>query len=159
MITQEILKKHFRYLDGYFIRIDSKRKSDPRNIKSEYQTTMFKGKLYKTHRLIFMYHHGYIPEQVDHIDGNKHNNKIENLRPATQSKNSMNIKLRSDNTSGSKNVYWEGDRKKWRVIVHKQGRSVYSKRFDDKELADLVAIMAREKYHKEFANHGNYLGV
>lgn len=50
----------------------------------------YKGKTYSAHRLIFLWHHGYIPQIVDHIDRDKLNNKIENLRGSCKSRNAIN---------------------------------------------------------------------
>ena len=158
MITQEFLHKHFNYCNGDLVRKISPRKRYANPELSEYLCIVVNGKAYKTHRMIFLYHHGYLPKQIDHIDSNKHNNQIENLRECLPSHNSMNIGLRKDNTTGIKGVVWEKDRMKWRVRVHMNQKKVYSGRFIDKELADLVAVMAREKYHKEFANHGVQYG-
>lgn len=56
---------------------------------SEYSTINIDGVRYKTHRIVWQLHHGDIPDLlvVDHIDGNKHNNKISNLRCVTKQQN------------------------------------------------------------------------
>ena len=59
------------------------------------------GEVHPAHRIIFLMHHGYCPEYIDHIDGNRSNNKIENLRPATLNENARNCKKPSHNTSGA----------------------------------------------------------
>lgn len=48
------------------------------------------GKSFRVHRLIFLLHHGYLPKLVDHIDGNRLNNNIYNLRDATSKQNNLN---------------------------------------------------------------------
>lgn len=63
-------------------------------------------KEYRTHRLIFLMHHGYMPEIVDHINGVRDDNRIENLRAATINENCYNCKLSKSNKSGVKGVYW-----------------------------------------------------
>jgi hypothetical protein len=63
-----------------------------------------KGRAYLVHRLIFLYHHKYLPELIDHIDNNLENNRIENLRPATKSQNAMNSKIDKRNKSGIKGL-------------------------------------------------------
>jgi hypothetical protein len=113
----------------------------------------YKGKLYGAHRLIFAIHHKWLPEVIDHIDGNRSNNAIENLRPASWSQNLQNMKLRKSNTSGIKNVSWDKERKKWLVQINIDKKRVNFGRFDDLELADLVATEARNKYHGLFARH------
>mgnify|MGYP003352976334 CR=1 FL=1 len=109
-------------------------------------------KNYRAHRVIFAMHHGYMPEYIDHIDGNKLNNRIENLRPATNQQNQFNVGLVKRNKSGVKNVFFANN--KWKVYmrVNKKMRSLGS--FDDLELAQLVAVEARNKFHGEYVNHG-----
>ena len=118
-----------------------------------HRRVMYKRKLYGVHRIIWLMHHGVLPNEVDHADTNKLNNKIENLRLADR-KNQQNVGFRCDNTSGAKNVYWHKVTKRWSVIVtaNKIRRSLGY--FDNFELADLVATEARNKYHGAFANHG-----
>jgi hypothetical protein len=154
MVTKDILRELFNYQNGDLVRKTLPRKRYANAKKSEYLSTFVNGVYYRTHKLVFLYHYGYIPKQIDHIDNNKHNNCVENLRECLPSNNSMNIGIRSDNSSGVKGVAWEPKRKKWRVRVCAQGKTMYSGRFEDIELAELVAIEARNKYHKEYANHG-----
>ena len=90
---------------------------------------------------------------IDHIDGNGTNNKIENLREATQSQNLCNIKRKSSNKSGVKNVVWCESSNKWGVFLKVNGRQKYFGVYPDIELAELVAVEARNKYQGQFANH------
>jgi hypothetical protein len=106
---------------------------------------------YRLHRVIFMWHHGFLPQEVDHINGNKIDNRIENLRASTKSQNLRNSKIRKTNTSGYKNVTWRKDIKKWSVSLRAFNKNKHIGFFENLELAGLVAAMAREKYHKEFA--------
>lgn len=166
MLSQDQVKKLFDYReDGYLIRKNntsgpcSKKgmvvgyipKSITRN--NRYITTKISGKHWCVHRLIFLWHNGYIPDQIDHINRNTLDNRIENLRETTASQNICNRKLFSNNTSGMKGVHWHKHKKKWFVYVdiNKKRKSIGY--FDDIELAELVSIEAREKYHKSFANH------
>jgi hypothetical protein len=77
--------------------------------KNGYYKTSFKSKDYFNHRIIYFLNTGIDPEekQVDHIDGNKSNNKIWNLRLATHKQNSTNKKKNKNNTSGITGVYLE----------------------------------------------------
>ena len=108
-------------------------------------------KLFVAHKLIFAYHHGWIPPLVDHIDGDTTNNKIENLRAATVAENQYNSRRRADNASGYKNVRKRG--LKWQVCVVKDGRKNHYGCFDTLDAAVLVAQQAREQLHGSFARH------
>lgn len=112
MITQDELKQLVFYEDGNLIakqkyadKICIGTSIGSKNKLGYYQTTIKKTKYY-LHRLIFLYHHGYMPESVDHIDKNKANNKIENLRAASLHENNYNTLTPKTNTSGIKNVHW-----------------------------------------------------
>lgn len=151
MLTKDQLHTLFEYVDGELIR---KGKVAGSINKRNYKCIYVEGKIYKAHRLVFLYHHGFLPKQIDHIDGNTLNNKIENLRAANNSKNMMNRGMMKNNTSGSKGVFFDKETNKWRVAIRLNTQLHSFGRFEDKELAELVAIEARNKYHKEFANHG-----
>jgi len=118
-----------------------------------YRRFMYKRKGYAVHRIIWLMQYNNLPLEIDHKDTDKLNNKIENLRIANN-KNQQNVNLRIDNTSGAKNVYWNKLNKKWSVIVSSDNKRHNIGYFEDLELAELVAIMAREKYHGVYANHG-----
>lgn len=91
--------------------------------------------------------------QVDHQDGDATNNADHNLRPATSSQNSMNRRLRSDNTSGVKGVCFDQRRGKWRTQVHVGNRAHHLGYYDDLAQAEAVVKAARERLHGEFARH------
>ena len=116
-----------------------------------------KAKAFKAHRLVFLYHHGYLPECVDHIDGDKTNNKIENLRAATKEENCRNQKVRSTNKSGYKGVKWVEHCKKWQVEVCKNYKQLRFGMYEDLELAGLVAIEATELIHGRFSAYKGVL--
>ena len=123
--------------------------------KQGYKRVEANGKSYAVHRLVYMMFNKWLPEQLDHIDCNKLNNKIENLRPASSAENSSNRKLRCDNKYQTKNIYFDKVHEKWVVQVRKHGKSHYFGRYKDKNKASEVARMARDLLHGEFANHGN----
>ena len=108
-------------------------------------------KSHYAHRLIFMFHYGYCSEYIDHINGNVTDNKIKNLREATQTENNYNMKKPKHNTTGAKCVYWFKPKNKWKVQIGINKKSKHIGYFDNFELAELVANEAREKYHGEFA--------
>jgi len=160
IITQDYLNQLFEYRDGELYwkikpstNINIGAKAGHLN-PTGYSQTSINNKRYRNHRLIFLMHHGYLPECLDHIDGNPSNNKIENLRAATFTQNQHNRKLGRDNTSGVKGVNWHKATKKWRVTISVNNKHKHFGCFDDLELASLVAQEARNKYHGAFANHG-----
>ena len=108
---------------------------------------------YGIHQLIFLIHNKYIPKEIDHINGVRNDNRIENLREVTTSQNQQNSKIGKNNTSGYKNVTWDFWVNKWRVQLNICGKNKYIGIFEDIELADLVAQEARNKYYGEFACH------
>lgn len=148
MLDLNELKEDFIYQDGKLYRNTSRVIK-----KTGYVDISYKNKPFKAHRLIYFYHHGHLPELVDHIDGNRSNNRIENLREASRCQNQHNRSNTTRNTSGKKNVFYIKKSKTWRVVVQSNNIKYRIGCFKDIELADLVAIMAREKYHGNFANH------
>lgn len=162
MITYAEIKEIFDYKDGFFY---WKKKISKKtvvgsvvgtDVDSRYHRTQIYKKLYLTHRLIYLWHHGYMPKEIDHIDGNSKNNKIENLRETTRTLNLANTKKPKHNTSGYKNVVWHSARNKWQVRLQINNKAKSFGYYSDLELADLVAQEVRSKYFGEYANHGHY---
>jgi len=112
------------------------------------------GQAYSIHKVIFCMHNGFMPEIVDHINGDKSDHRIENLRAATHQSNNWNRVTQSNNKLGKKNISWHPQNKKYWVQLAKNGKKIVSVFVEDLELAELIAIEARNKYHGEFANHG-----
>jgi hypothetical protein len=77
---------------------------------------------------------------VDHIDNDKTNNNISNLRFATSKENSQNSKLRSNNTSGHKGIYFNKRAKKWRAHIQIDGININIGYFDNLEDAKIARI-------------------
>ena len=117
----------------------------------------FNYKYYNASRLAYFLYHGKDPKgkQVDHIDGNPLNNKIDNLRLATGSQNQMNRGLLKNNTSGVVGVYWVESVQKWRAQIDCKNKRIYLGYFDDKEEAIAARIAAEKKYFGEFRNDCN----
>lgn len=158
MLRQSTLNELFSYKDGaLYWKIDVanavKAGEKAGYMNNRYQKIKIKGQSYYAHRLIFAMFNGYSPEFIDHIDGNPENNLIENLRPANFQQNNCNAKIRKDNLSGAKGVNWHKKQQKWNVRVGINGKRKHIGSFKEFELAELVATMAREKYHGLFARH------
>ena len=99
-------------------------------------------------------HKGYLPDILDHIDGNKLNNRIENLRECTEVQNCYNAKTPKNNTSGIKGVSWSKRLKKWRAQIQVNGKKKSLGFFFDKEVADQIIRIERARLHGEFSNNG-----
>ena len=161
-ITKELLHEHFYYANGILCwKKQSKNKS--RNLNSEcgsihhtgYRVVHFMNKQFRIHRLIFLYHHGYLPKCIDHIDGNKLNNKIENLREATIKQNGWNRKLSSNNKTGIKGISWVKKYNKWQVYCKTNYKSYFLGYFDSFNDAKEKIISFRKEHHGEFARITN----
>jgi len=110
-------------------------------------------KTYKVHRIIWALHYGYWPKQVDHIDGNRSNNKLENLRDVDQQENCRNRAISSINTSGTVGVYWHTKHKQWQSRIRVNGKLLHLGYF--KTISDAVeARKCAEKEHGFHPNHG-----
>jgi hypothetical protein len=158
-LSQDILNELFEYRDGnLFWKINrgsvKKGQMSGTLANTGYWQIQICKRFYLAHRLIFLMHKGYLPDELDHIDGNKLNNCIDNLRETTKSQNQFNKGLMKNNTSGVKNVHWCNTSNKWRVLISVNGKQKDFGQFKDLEVAKVVAINFRKQHHGEFANHG-----
>jgi hypothetical protein len=119
-----------------------------------YKKFRHNGRFINVHRVIFLLSHGYCPDFVDRINGDKSDNRIENLRPATNVENTRNAKLSARNETGIKGVHALKNGMGYQVYIGINGKKKRFGTFKDVELAELVAIEARAKYHGAFANNG-----
>jgi hypothetical protein len=165
MITKEQLLHWFDYKDG---ELYWKNKTAPgshiktgqkagRPHKSSGKPTGYRhvhilGKNYLTHRLIFLMFNGYLPKEVDHINGNRGDSRIENLRAADRSQNTQNAKIRKDNKTGVKGVYPLNGKYKAQIQANKKRHLVGY--FDTIAEAAEAVKQKRIEIHKEFTNHG-----
>lgn len=124
--------------------------------KKGYQIVCISGKNYRVHRLIWILHNGDISEnlQIDHINGIKNDNRIENLRLSTNSQNACNVGKKINNTSGVKNVCWNKEIEKWAAYITVNGKTKHLGYFIDKNNAIDVATKSRKLYHGEYSNNG-----
>ena len=113
----------------------------------------YKSIYYLEHRLIYFMHHKSVPDNIDHIDGDVSNNKIENLRECTHIQNMYNVKTSKSNSSGFKGVSYYKTNKKWLGSVSIDGVRI-KKMFDTIEGATEWTICMRKKHHGEFLNNG-----
>jgi hypothetical protein len=127
--------------------------------KTGYRHVSWLGKIHKVHRLIFLLEYGYLPQEVDHINMNRADNRLENLRPANRSENQCNRRAIASNTSGYPGVSWHKQSKAWTVRLIKNGKNYRFGYFKDFELAGLVSQEARSKYHGAFAPQPQLEGI
>ncbi len=151
-ITQDRVRELFDYKDdGTFIRKETGKLSVCNFGTRKYLRVAIDGKATPLHRLIYLYHYGVLPNVIDHIDNDRSNNRIENLRAVTQQQNCLNRVKHANGKTPFKNVYLSNG--KWSVQVNVDGKRKYFGVFDDVEFADLVATEARNKFHGEYARH------
>ena len=113
-------------------------------------------RLYKAHRLAWLHVKGAWPSnQIDHIDGNKSNNAIANLREANHSQNGQNKRrVRPDSKSGIMGVTWVQSREKWRAYIRIEGKLKQLGYFDSKERAGAAYLEAKAKLHPFYVSRG-----
>jgi len=92
---------------------------------------------------------------VDHINGNKLDNRRENLRIATRSQNNANKRMQSNNTSGYRGVNWHKQRGKWVAKIQVDRKSIHLGLYEKKEDAARAYNKAAVLYYGEFAQLNN----
>ena len=167
-MNQTILKEKINYdpITGIFKWIIKPSKrikigSVAGNSTSRYHKIEIDNVQYLSHRLAWLYVYGYFPiNNIDHINHNPFDNRIENLREATTQENNKNRSKNKNNTSGFNGVYWDKSRNKWVVLININGKSKNLGRFDTVEEAINIRILANEQYnfhknHGEIVNENN----
>lgn len=158
-LTQEEAHRLFEYKDGaLFWKERPKTSRKPKGdmeagtvTTGGYKKITVNQRKYYVHQIVFLMQHGYIPQVIDHIDGNTSNNAIQNLRCSDKSKNACNSKTRIDNTSGHRGVVWSKVCNKWAARVQLNKKGIHLGVFEDYDLACLVADEARILYHGNHA--------
>ncbi|MBI6122097.1 HNH endonuclease [Serratia marcescens] len=126
-----------------------------------YRRIFIDGIHYRANRIAWRISTGDDPGElcIDHIDGNKANDAISNLRLVTHSENMRNRGHQSNNTSGMKGIYWHKRDKKWiaRICVNRKYQNLG--RFKTAEEAFDAYKHGVKEIHGEFANHGEKINV
>ena len=116
-----------------------------------YWRVMVDGADYRAHHLVWVLEHGKFPTMLDHINGNKLDNRPANLRECTHTENMQNVGKRRNNTSGVKGLIWWASRSLWQgQIYYKRKRYVYrnaARRAVEEWLVTTRASLAGEFAH------------
>ena len=144
------------YEDGRVFSIRSKKWKAQLNHSNGYMMVSLakdnKDTKHRVHRLVALCYleNPENKKDVDHIDGNRKNNHVSNLRWATRSENLRNSFLRSDNKSGHKGVDWCESRNKWRACIRLNSKHTHLGYFETKEEAAAAYQAAAKIHYGEF---------
>lgn len=112
------------------------------------------GRARLAHRLAFLYMtNSWPPAHVDHINGNRRDNRWVNLRPVTQAENNLNKQAPTHSKTGVKGIHWHKAARKWQAQIVKDGTTHYLGLFHTFEDAQAARITAATRIHGKFARH------
>lgn len=112
-----------------------------------------KRRIYVAHRLAWLYIHDEWPsDDIDHINRDRADNRIANLRVATRSQNTANSPRRCNNKSGYKGVSWSREKRKWLATIRGHEKSLYLGYFGQARDAHLAYCAAAEKFFGKFGS-------
>jgi hypothetical protein len=111
------------------------------------------GKYFRAHRVAWAIETGDWPPQIDHINGDRSDNRFVNLRASDYAQNSKNKGLNRNNTSGVLGVYWSNKDKRWVAQIMADGKCTVLGRFFTLEEAASARAAANVKYGFS-ENHG-----
>jgi len=146
-ITQKLLRELFFYEEGkLFNRVQRSQNTKAGEESGYLQANGYRRiginrKIYYGHRLIYMYHNGETTSdlQIDHIDRNRSNNNIENLRPVTKQENDFN--------RNAKGYYFNKASKKFKAQIKLNGKQTHLGYFDTAKEARATYLKAKNKFH------------
>lgn len=119
--------------------------------KSGYRYVTINRVMYRAHRLAWFYVHGKWPENLDHINRDRDDNRMDNLRQADPSQNAVNGRLRCTNKSGYRGVSWSKKSRKWVAMGWEHNKGKYLGAFNDPKEAGAAYQRHADGYHKEFS--------
>ena len=155
----EILKSVLRYVPDtgllYWtkdISYQAKKNQEAGTLKTDgYRKLTYKRVQYQSHRVAFYIFYGYLPKDVDHISGDRLDNRALNLRGCDHRQNSFNSKISKNNKLGVKGVYLCKDSGRYKANIGVNGKTIPLGRFDDIRHAAHAYNKAAVKYFGEFA--------
>lgn len=154
MITQDELKRWLRYcpVSGNFYWLDCTSQSisigdTAGSNHLGYIRIGLKNVNYLAHRLAWFYMTGTWPDLIDHIDGNRNNNRWDNLRLGSASLNGLNLQKPLNNTTSNYlGVSWHKTRRTWIAHIKYRGRQYHLGCFSSKEEAAKAVSKKRAEF-------------
>ena len=161
MITQSELKELLSYCPETGIFTWKKRRGGSAKkgsaagwLSNGYTRIAVNGKEFAAHRLAWLYQFGTLPnDSIDHINHERSDNRISNLRECTTSDNAKNMSMHKSNSSGVTGVSWDKKTKAWKACIHANGRKINLGTYESMPDAEYARMNAEKMYgfHK---NHG-----
>lgn len=109
----------------------------------------WRGKSYLSYRLAWWFAHGEMPVKgLDHVNGDPTDDRLENLRPAGQAENMLNIKAHKDSTSSFKGVCWDRGAQKWRVGFRGRYVGIFANEVDAAHAYDRAALAHNPRFSR-----------
>lgn len=124
------------------------------SLSNGYRVVPIHERFYTAHRLAWLYVHGYFPSRIDHINGDRDDNRIANLRIADASQNGANKRRPENNTSGAKGVQKIGGGK-YAAFITVRGKQKCVGKFDTLQEASDAYLAAAKEGFGEFAARGD----
>lgn len=124
-----------------------------------YRVLYLSGRKYFAHRAAYMMIYGCAPEQIDHVNGNPSDNRLENLRGCRMRSNQFNVKIPSTNTSGFKGVNWCKKRGMWEAKIKVDKKTYWLGYFDSPIGAAIAYDEAATEKHGNYAKTNKLLGL
>lgn len=158
-LTKDLIKHYFSYdpETGIFIRKIAIAKSSKvgevagGKDNKGYIRIRINGSKYRAHTLAWIYMYGEIPQQIDHINGIKDDNRICNLRIADNFINSQNKHTKpKSNKTGYFGVHFDNGSKKFRARISHKGKYIHLGLFDDPSEAEKVYLQEKRRIHEGF---------
>lgn len=118
-----------------------------------YMVVKIKASAYKVHRIAFYFKHGWLPEQVDHINGIRDDNRAVNLRAANNSHNRMNSKPHAGSYTGLKGVSFRRRNGKFEAKIKVNGVDIYLGEYSNPAKAHEAYCIAADHYFGEYSRH------
>lgn len=100
------------------------------------------------HRVAWALVHGARPSHdIDHINGERDDNRLSNLRVLRRHENLQNMRKRRPGASGVRGITWDKQTQTWRAQLSTQGKRINIGRFKDKEMAEAAYLEAKRRHH------------